>query len=188
METYKGYTIEIETDEYPMNPREWDNDSKMVCFHKRYDLPCEIDIDHNNFNSWDEIEEYIKENYKVTDIKPVYMYDHSGITVKTTPFSCSWDSGQIGFIFTEEREIGSVLEQDIETYNNYITGNVHGYNIILSNGEESCWGFYGDIEESGLLEEAKNRIDYDIEQKQKIKELKLKQYIVNHVPLQYRFN
>ena len=27
---------------------------------------------------------------------PLYLYDHSGITMNTTGFSCPWDSGQVG--------------------------------------------------------------------------------------------
>lgn len=42
---------------------------------------------------------------------PLYLYDHSGITISTGPFSCPWDSGQIGFIYvdrqTAEREYGA---------------------------------------------------------------------------------
>jgi hypothetical protein len=32
-------------------------------------------------------------------IKDLYLYDHSGITISTSPFSCGWDSGQVGFIY-----------------------------------------------------------------------------------------
>lgn len=31
-------------------------------------------------------------------ILPLYLYDHSGITMRTSAFSCGWDSGQVGFI------------------------------------------------------------------------------------------
>ena len=30
---------------------------------------------------------------------PLYLYDHSGITMSTGSFGCPWDSGQVGFIF-----------------------------------------------------------------------------------------
>lgn len=40
---------------------------------------------------------------KVIDTKfvilPVFLYDHSGITMSTGAFSCKWDSGQVGFIY-----------------------------------------------------------------------------------------
>jgi hypothetical protein len=32
-------------------------------------------------------------------ILPLYLYDHSGITMSTSPFSCPWDSGQVGVIY-----------------------------------------------------------------------------------------
>ncbi|SHF15500.1 hypothetical protein SAMN02745133_01946 [Desulforamulus putei DSM 12395] len=32
-------------------------------------------------------------------ILPLYLYDHSGITMNTTGFSCPWDSGQVGWIY-----------------------------------------------------------------------------------------
>ena len=31
-------------------------------------------------------------------ILPLYLYDHSGITMNTGGFSCPWDSGQVGYI------------------------------------------------------------------------------------------
>ena len=37
-EEYKGYTIKIEHDDYPDNPRDWDNAGEMVCWHRRYNL------------------------------------------------------------------------------------------------------------------------------------------------------
>lgn len=35
---YKGYTIEITQDEYPDDPRQWDNLGIMACWHRRYNL------------------------------------------------------------------------------------------------------------------------------------------------------
>ena len=37
-------------------------------------------------------------------ILPLYLYDHSGISMKTTPFSCQWDSGQVGWIYVEKKK------------------------------------------------------------------------------------
>lgn len=76
---------------------------------------------------------------------PVYMYEHGGITLKTTPFSCSWDSGQLGFIWmtfkSAKEELGGhdgtlesvraaahrILKAEIEVYDQYVTGEVYGY-------------------------------------------------------------
>jgi hypothetical protein len=107
------------------------------------------------------------------------MYDHSGYTIRTTPFSCPWDSGQLGFIYISKKKaretygwkvlnkqriakIEEYLRSDIETYDDYLTGNVYRYTIELPDGTEddSCGGYYGsDHEKSGLMEAAKNAVD-----------------------------
>ena len=179
----------VERDDYPEDPRNWDNIGTMVCFHSRYDLgdkhhygsPAEFLLDLLNnadlggiegaaredileagsgifsgifeevYHFWletkckqdvrdvldflkDEYEGFsmvsigwflAKENWdlfidciswlsprdievnelydlvRATDkyvILPLYLYDHSGITISTGPFSCPWDSGQVGWI------------------------------------------------------------------------------------------
>ena len=93
------YLIEIYPDQSPDSPREWDNLGTMVCFHKRYDLGDKHDYDENNYDSWDELKEDIIKQENVHTILPLYLYDHSGITMNTTGFSCRWDSMRVGFIF-----------------------------------------------------------------------------------------
>lgn len=34
----------------------------------------------------------------------VFMYDHSGVTVSSSPFSCPWDSGQLGYLWISAEE------------------------------------------------------------------------------------
>ena len=91
-------------------------------------------------------------------ILPLYLYDHGGITINTSGFSCPWDSGQIGYIYmTREtifKEYGgkrltkklrtraeSLLRSEVETYDQYIRGEVYGY--VADDDGESCWGFFG---------------------------------------------
>lgn len=95
---------------------------------------------------------------------PVYLFDHSEISISTSPFSCSWDSGQVGFIYTNlqrindcfsynwkriskkrQQQIKQWLEAEIATFDMYIRGEVYGF-IVEEDGKEidSCWGFYGD--------------------------------------------
>ena len=40
-------SVEIFYDQFADNPREWDNETKFALFHKRYNFPNEIGIDHN---------------------------------------------------------------------------------------------------------------------------------------------
>jgi len=191
---YKGYEIEIFQSDYPEDPRGWDNLGTMICFHNRYDLG-----DKHNYYDPDEFIEDMK-NEKVI-ILPLYLYDHSGITISTGPFGCPWDSGQVGYIYvtyedikkefsykniTTKRieKIKDYLRGEVETYDNYLTGNIYGYNI---EDVDSCSGYFGDPEKSGLLDEAKDIIDYEIEHNLKNHLSLLKQWIKKSVPLDKRY-
>ena len=61
---YKGYIIEIEQDENPESPREWDNLTTMICFHKKYNLGDKHDIKHQDYSSWNEMEQALIKKYK----------------------------------------------------------------------------------------------------------------------------
>ena len=175
MSTYKGFEIELSQDSDPFNPRkEFDPAGKMVCFHKKYDLGDEHDYKHGDYNSWDELKAGIEANEKVALILPVYMYDHSGITIATKPFGCKWDSGQIGFIYLTEKEAKdipkdqweNVLQGEIKEYDSYLRGDVWGYKINKDGEElEACSGFYG---EEYCLTEAKSQCDYLLRQDKKM--------------------
>ena len=80
-------------------------------------------------------------------ILPLFLYDHSGITMRTTGFHCPWDSGQVGFIycskerflketgytseqlFDEEGKAVEILRNEVKTYDDYLTGNTYGYQL-----------------------------------------------------------
>ena len=184
METYKGIEITIKQEEYPENPREaWDNLCTMVCFHNRYnlgdvqgddpvetleDILCENDVtfesDHYHLKTNEDHMDYLFEKLdKIAFSLPLYLYDHSGITMNTGGFSCPWDSGQVGFIYvTKEavrkewkvkrispklrKQIYRNLKSEVETYDQYLTGDVYGFICEDPEGyvdEDSCWGFYG---------------------------------------------
>jgi hypothetical protein len=176
MEALKTFELEnnrvlkIYQDESPESPREWDNLGEMVCFHRRYNLG-----DKHGYNSPEEFKESIEKG----DIYlPIYMYDHSGITISTTPFSDSWDSGQVGYIIARKDKIKEefpnprgrkdkvlrILQAEIEVYDTFLRGEVYGFaiettntcdkcNSIHSETEDSCWGFYGDDwKTNGILE------------------------------------
>lgn len=181
---YRGYEIKVYPDTDPCDsPRDWDNLGTMVLWHRRYQVG-----DEHSFNDPDEFQEFLKENPAI--VLPVYGYDHGGLTISTTVergwHHYSWDGGQLGYIYVtlekvrkeynkkhvskqlRERIMG-YLEQEVVTYNDYLTGNIYGYKIINPDGEEldSLWGFYGyNHKESGLLEQAQSYIDNDIEEVQ----------------------
>jgi len=93
VETIGDYRIRIVSDDDPMHPRQdMDNIAKMACWHSWYDLGDKLEFSQPEDLEW-RIE---KEGFLNL---PLYLYDHSGITMNTTGFSCGWDSGQVGIIY-----------------------------------------------------------------------------------------
>ena len=39
--------------------RDWDNYTKLICFHGRYNLGDKHEYNHNNYDGWDEMEQAI---------------------------------------------------------------------------------------------------------------------------------
>ena len=179
---YKDYTIKIEQDDMAESPREWDRLGSMICFHKRYNLGDKHTLHDHDFDDWNSVAQWFKDNgYAI--VIPLYLYDHSGLTISTTPFSCSWDSGQIGYIaVTREdvlKEFGGkyltskkaekaykALQAEVETYDQFLRGDVWGFIVTNPDGEEvhSCWGFYG---QESCEAEAKDIVDCIIDREEK---------------------
>jgi len=202
---HRGLTVKIYQDVDAESPRVWDNAGIMALFHKRYTLPNESKLSSDNFNGWEEMEKHIREELGGLVVLPVYMYDHSGITISTSPFSCPWDSGRIGFIYATKETIlkewgkkGSgrvtkkmletarrVLEGEIETFDQYITGDVYGYRVEDASGNhlDSCWGFYGMEDAIG---QGRDMAEYHSVELMKARAAKVKAFIKNHVPLERR--
>lgn len=184
--------LKIYPDPNPENPRKaFDPMGMMVCFHNRYSLGD--DHNYNGFRDFvwtlaGELDPDARDRLERKDlpireendaliriietkavILPLYLYDHSGITMKTSPFSCPWDSGQVGWIYlTREKaleeygykrftkgcraKVEKYLKGEVAEYDSYISGEVYGYRLVEidDDGEEtneldSCWGFYGDV-------------------------------------------
>lgn len=152
-------TLKIIRDELAENPREaWDNLGTFYMRHKRYAFG------DKNATEPDEDFDGIR--------LPVYMYDHSGLTINTTGFNCPWDSGQIGWIYISRQKIfkeygwkvltkkrretiENYLKNEIEVVNAWLQGDVYGYIVLDGSGEEiaSCWGFYGrDYKTNGIAD------------------------------------
>lgn len=170
----EGIVIKIYPDGDQENPIvEFDGQAHVSTWHRRYDFG-----NNHNFKTSDDFERYFKEQNRPRNLAknpgdriyrlPVYLYDHSGITVRTTAFSCPWDSGQVGWVWITKGEAeerwGTVDEEMIERsligtvklLDHYITGNCYGYVIEDVEGEQldSCWGFFGDPDEN-VVPEAK---------------------------------
>lgn len=147
------YALIVRIDPFPNDPREDDGFlSIIVSEHRRYDFNWfgEEDItekfkkDYENTETKEEYEE-LKEEY--IGLRPLYMLDHSGITLSTSPFNDRWDSGQVGFVFTTEKYIhnrfgsefnykenmdiiSNMINEEIEIFDQYIQGNVYEMFLI----------------------------------------------------------
>lgn len=189
-ETRKGnYITRTYHDESPDSPRNWDNFGTMICFHNRYDLGDKHEYNSKDYQGWNDLKEQIEKDYNVGVILPLYLYDHSGITISTSPFGCQWDSGQIGWVFCTKEEMDSnwielsgqdkeersevLLKGEVETYDQYLTGDVYGYKVFKvdtcdkghTHEEEldSCWGYYGEDE---CMNEGVSVMEYYISQEE----------------------
>ena len=193
--------IELIRDNDPENPRDFDNQCRMICWHNRHTLGDDHLYDRNNYK-WQiafehnsdldryvyrcESELYLKyydyarnkgfskcHEYASSMIHPrlnrlveeefdkhyvaltLYLYDHSGLSIKARPFGCNWDSGPVGHIICpiEHDNAEEIMLAEIKTYDQYLQGDVWGYRITRDSKEEdSCWGFFGsNPKENGML-------------------------------------
>jgi hypothetical protein len=189
-----GYTVRILQDSDPPNPRlYWDNLGRMVCWHSRYNLgdirgkeryPSAEDgtqfPEPSDFSNWWKLRGYDKRGGLLL---PLYLYDHSGITMSTGPYSCPWDSGQVGWIYCTpgklRKEYGrgwrnklntarKCLESEVAVYATYLEGGFCGYIVEDADGLEieSCWGIddsdYAMAEGKRIAEYAANQLNYSI--------------------------
>jgi hypothetical protein len=158
-----GGSIVISYDEDPTNPRtECDNETQMVCWHGRYNLgdknewrnPKEFlhdlggyQIEAENVDTGPALRRIEKLGYV---IQPLFLYDHSGITISTSPFSCRFDSGQVGWVYINRRKLKLSTKQaldyiqgDVKAYDNYLRGECYRFEILDAEGEvvDSCGGY-----------------------------------------------
>jgi hypothetical protein len=206
-EEYKNYTIEIVPDDSDFSPRDWDNAGTMVTWHSRYSLGDkqpkenpetwlanllkeETDFDSKEYNAIDDmvIDELLGKLEKFYIFLPVYLYDHSGISISTSrtyPYNDRWDAGQVGWIYISKKNavnewgkklFTKVLEEktikhlqgEIKVYDDFLVGNVYGYRVLDADGEvvDSNWGYYPDDDDKTgydeCVREAKSIIDLDV--------------------------
>lgn len=88
--------------------------------------------------------------------------DHSGLTISTSPFSCRFDSGQVGWAYVTKEsallmgwtepftvDFEEVIKSEVEEYDRYLTGSVYGFVIEGTDGDviDSCWSIFDTLDE-----------------------------------------
>jgi hypothetical protein len=148
-----GYSIRLYPDTDAESPREWDNLGEILYTSNNYVLG-------DRRTDAEEIEEVMADPDYIW--LPVYAYIHGGVTIRTYPFHCPWDSGMSGIIAVHKADVREewgkqrisaklraqvldLLKGEVETLDQFYTGDVWGYVIEDENGEDidSCGGFYG---------------------------------------------
>jgi hypothetical protein len=152
--------VKIVRDDDPPHPRkDWDNLGTMLYCSSRYTLGDE-QVDAEVIQQVLKTRVYQGEGEVI--VLPVYAYIHGGIALNTTGFSCVWDSGMCGCILVSKAKVRSEwkvkrisqklygqvingLKGEVQTYAQYLEGDVWGYIIQDDNGEQvdACYGFFG---------------------------------------------
>ena len=155
------YTYKIVRDLDAEDPRKnYSHMGTMVCWHREYklgDQQPKVSPEDYIEAVWGSKKRFEREAFHL----PLYLYDHSGITMATTPFSCPWDSGQVGFIWVSksrvreeydvsritkalENRVHSILTAEVGDYDQWLRGEVCGWEVYDEAGDvvDSCWGYY----------------------------------------------
>lgn len=186
---HRGHDINIYYDTIPESPREWDNLGTFYTAHRYYRPEKEFN-EHFDFDEvCDERPGDLRESFLKKYIAlNLYLYDHSGLAVSSGPFACRWDSGWFGIVAVSiekvkkeygwkvltaarRRKIEGYLQGEIDTYDNYLRGEVYGYRITPADDKdnvlESCWGYFGDSGLEQLEDECRAIVDsHIVEQKE----------------------
>lgn len=170
--THNGHTIEIHASEAE-SPRDWDNLGTFWTMDRRYNSPDKMPR-QNIFESMAKVQGMAQTGTAETIEKrlvnkaiwfPVWKYEHSGVAYRaaaSNPFSCRWDSGQVGWIFVLKSDLrkaynvkrltakirgiaAEILQSEVFTYSQWANGEVYSYTITDAAGNEvdSCGGFIG---------------------------------------------
>ena len=166
------YTIFVDYDDNPLNPRYLDNVGTMVCWHRRlalgdreyYEAPSEFFLSLYEEIFGEEIEDWHEASRKLSEtpgfiIMPLYLLDHSMLSMQTEPFNDPWDSGQVGYVYCTpekvKREFGSVdeaavekarkcIKEEVDLYDHYLRDECYRYSLYEGvNFVESVGGFFG---------------------------------------------
>ena len=194
---YKEFTVgnkilKIDYDECPSNPisKEFDEGilGTLAYKHSRYDFtgadviadPIDWLADKLGLPEVDDYSNDVLQKIEASFFDtangfvaiPVFMYEHSGVTISSGSFNCRFDSGKLGYFYTSFDRIKELfvidvvddeaierarknLEVELKVFASYVEGKVFRFEVVKINKckccdaiteeqEDSCGGFYGD--------------------------------------------
>ncbi len=173
--------------EYDRSNREWALKSHYNNSDKWY---TDYTFAPNALKGSDMVKECILECLPISDLKniadkhnvilPLYLYDHSGITISCShsyPYNDRWDSGQVGWTYASHKEIAreygkldketidraeNTLIAETNTYDSYLRGECYGYTIEKDDEVvDSCWGYLGDLRE--MIKEMQSGVEVEFQ-------------------------
>lgn len=160
-----GLTITIMRDDMNENPSEWRDDGLfLIANHRDFYVEPPKPV-----RMADAYATYEKTHWTF----PLEAYIHSSVRLALSQEGnfCDrqWDVSQLGAVFVSKKEWRTKAKAKeaarglIDTWNEYLSGNVYGYEVKDEKGEhlDSCWGFYGDYDkDGGALLEARAAVDH----------------------------
>jgi hypothetical protein len=184
--TVGNMKLTIEQEDSPRSPREDDNFGTIAYKHRDYKLGEEVindicdwlaeklglaDMEYkqNNATRLEYEKKFMDPNISGFVALPVFLYDHSGITISTGSFNDRFDSGQLGYIYVSKEKVIeeygdfsqesqdkaiALMESEIKTFDQYVIGDVYSFKEeeiikcehcghIEFEQKDSCGGFYG---------------------------------------------
>lgn len=129
----RGLTLNIFEDTYE-NPREYyenSNIGKMVCWSDKYEIGDKHEFETpKEFYKWS-----CKHSNQIACILPLFLLDHTNLSISTRPFMDPWDSWQVGYIYctkealeqhgyksvVDDKVIESLLEDEVQEYDKWLS-------------------------------------------------------------------
>jgi hypothetical protein len=161
-EYYHGYTIALAYDQDADDPLDWTTPAERGAWFaldmQRRSLPWELEDDHADYTSWQEVVKTNAEQYGGV-YKFVRWYEHGGIAVslRDDEGGQDWDAGIAGVIFGGTT---AAIQASFAGWKAYVEGDVYALTVTAPDGNEadSLVGLYGYAE---ALDYAHSVIDED---------------------------
>ena len=171
------YMVSIDSDSDTESPRTWDNFGTLLLWGKSShcsDIDPTLNDGRKVSDFWTDPQDFLQYHpAKSWLILPVYKYEHGSVAYNTTGFSCSWDSGQVGYIFASKeaaiKEFGvnnctkSVREKalacmasEVATFGAWANGQCYSY-TVESGSLEDILGDYISLDAFNALSDKEKK-------------------------------